>query len=199
MYIFIDESGTGSKIGHSTIAVVYLEISNRSAFEEKYSRILTNLNLKNFHWAEHGWKVRQKFINEILDLDFICKVAFFVNPININDMYDLVFQQLIVEQNIKNIYIDGKKQKSYERRLKMILRRKKIKLSKLKSIRKEDLYGGLQLADSIAGLARYSEDNSGALDAQKLMKKLRRNNKFFIEYRFQNIKNPASKRGQLSK
>lgn len=199
MYIFIDESGTGSKIGHATISVVYLEILNRYKFEKQYKKILVDLKLESFHWAEHGWKVRQKFIFKILDLDFTCKVAFFENPININDMYDMVFQQLIVEKDIKNIYIDGKKQKSYERRLKMILRIKGIKLSKLKSVRKEDSFGGLQLADSIAGLTRYFEDNPNAVDANKLIKKLKRNNKFFIEYRFQGIKNPAIKRGQLSK
>ena len=199
MYIFIDESGTGSKIGHATIAVVYLEVTNKNKFESLYKKILNELNLSSFHWAEHGWKVRQKYINKILDLDFIYKVALFENPININDMYDLVFQQLITEQNIKNIYIDGKKKKGYERKLKMILRDKDIKISKLKSVRKEDSYGGLQLADSIAVLTRYDIDNPMSRDASKLRKRLKRRNKLFIEYKFQNIKNPALKRGQLSK
>lgn len=199
MYIFIDESGTGSKVGHATISVVYLEVFNRNKFEYQYQKILTNLKLESFHWAEHGWKVRKKFVDKILDLDFICKVAFFENPININNMYDLVFQQLIVEKNIKNIYIDGKKQRSYERKLKMILRSKGVKLSKLKSVRKESAFGGLQLADSIAGLTRYFEDNPNAVDANRLIKKLKRKGKFFIEYRFRGIKNPALKRGQLSK
>jgi len=114
-------------------------------------------------------------------------------------MYDLVFQQLITEKNIKNIYVDGKKSKSYERKLKMILRDKDIKISKLKTVRKEDLYGGLQLADSIAGLTRYYIDNPSSLDAPILIKRLKKRNKLFIEYKFQNIKNPALKRGQLSK
>ena len=199
MYIFIDESGTGSKIGHATIAVVYLEIINQAKFDKSYNKILNELRLDNFHWAEHGWKVRQRFINKILSLDFIYKVALFENPININDMYDLVFQQLITEKNIKNIYIDGKKNKTYERRLKTTLRDKAIKISKLKSIRKEDSYGGLQLADSIAGLTRYHVDNLDSPDASILIKRLKKRNKLFIEYKFQNIKNPALKRGQLSK
>ncbi len=157
------------------------------------------LKLDSFHWAEHGWKVRQKFVNKILDLDFIYKIALFENPININDMYDSVFQQLISERNIKNIYIDGKKQKWYERKLKMVLRDKDIKISKLKSVRKEDSYGGLQIADSIAGLTRYYVDNLSSYDASILIKRLRKRKKLFIEYKFQNIKNPAVKRGQLSK
>ncbi len=199
MHIFIDESGTGSKIGHATIAVVYLEVSNQEKFDTGYKKILNDLKLNSFHWAEHGWKVRQKYINKILDLDFIYKVALFENPININNMYDLVFQQLITEHNIKIIYIDGKKSKSYERKLKMILRDKDIKISKLKSVRKEDSYGGIQLADSIAGLTRYSVDNLNSTDASILIKRLKKRNKLFIEYKFQNIKNPAIKRGQLSK
>lgn len=199
MYIFIDESGTGSKVGHATIAVVYLEVTNQGKFDNGYKKILKELKLNNFHWSEHGWKVRQKFINKILDLDFIYKVALFENPININDMYDLVFQQLITERNIKNIYIDGKKKKWYERKLKTILRDKNIKISKLKSVRKEDSYGGLQLADSIAGLTRYYIDNLNSPDASILIKRLKKRNKLFIEYKFQNIKNPALKRGQLSK
>lgn len=199
MYIFIDESGTGSKVGHATIAVVYLEVTNQNKFDNGYTKILKELRLNSFHWAEHGWKVRQKYINKILNLDFIYKVALFENPININDMYDLVFQQLITEPNIKNIYIDGKKKKWYERKLKMILRDKDIKISKLKSVRKEDSYGGLQLADSIAGLTRYHIDNLNSPDASILIKRLKKRNKLFIEYKFQNIKNPALKRGQLSK
>lgn len=199
MYIFIDESGTGSKVGHATIAIVYLEVKNQSKFESGYKKVLKELRLDSFHWAEHGWKVRQKFVNKILDLDFIYKVALFENPININDMYDSVFQQLITERNIKNIYIDGKKQKWYERKLKMVLRDKDIKISKLKSVRKEDSYGGLQIADSIAGLTRYNVDNLSSQDASILIKRLKKRNKLFIEYKFQNIKNPAVKRGQLSK
>ncbi len=199
MNIFIDESGTGSKIGHATIAIVYLEVKNQNSFETGYKKILNELKLDSFHWAEHGWKVRQKFINKILDLDFIYKVALFENPININDMYDSVFQQLITERNIKNIYIDGKKQKWYERKLKMVLRDKDIKISKLKSVRKEESYGGLQIADSIAGLTRYNVDNLNSQDSSILIKRLKKRNKLFIEYKFQNIKNPAIKRGQLSK
>lgn len=199
MNIFIDESGTGSKIGHATIAIVYLEVKNQNKFETGYKKVLKELKLDSFHWAEHGWKVRQKFVNKILDLDFIYKIALFENPININDMYDSVFQQLISERNIKNIYIDGKKQKWYERKLKMVLRDKDIKISKLKSVRKEDSYGGLQIADSIAGLTRYYVDNLSSYDASILIKRLRKRKKLFIEYKFQNIKNPAVKRGQLSK
>jgi len=199
MHIFIDESGTGSKVGHATVAVVYLQVSNQSKFDSSYKKILKELKLESFHWAEHGWKVRQKFINKILDLDFVYKVALFKNPVNINDMYDSVFQQLITERNIKNIYIDGKKQKWYERKLKMILRGKDIKISKLKSVRKENLHGGIQLADSIAGLTRYNIDNLNSSDASRLIRRLKKRSKLFIEYKFQNIKNPALKRGQLSK
>lgn len=199
MHIFIDESGTGSNKGHSTVAVVYLEIENQDQFEKEYQRLLKDLRLSSFHWAEHGWKVRQNFINKILDLEFTYKIALFENPTNINLMYETVFQHLITEGSIKKIYIDGKKQKWYERKLKKILRDKEVKISKLKSVRKESTESGLQLADALAGLSRYSLDNPYENDALALIKKLRKCKKVFGEYKFYDIKNPAIKRGQLSK
>lgn len=199
MHIFIDESGTSSIKGYSTIAVVYLEVGNQTKFENACKKILREMHLDSFHWAEHGWKVRQSFIRKILDLDFFYKVALFENPTNINLMYDLVFQQLITEENIKNIYIDGKKQKWYERKLKKILRDKGIKVSKLKSVRRETTQSGLQVADALAGLTRYNLDSPDKLDASRLIKKLKREKKLFIEYKFYDIKNPAIKRGQPSK
>jgi hypothetical protein len=58
----------------------------------------------------------------------------------------------------------------------MVLRDKDIKISKLKSVRKEESYGGLQIADSIAGLTRYNVDNLNSQDSSILIKRLKKRN-----------------------
>ena len=74
---------------------------------------------------------------------------------------------MIIEKNIKNIYIDEKKSKRYERKIKKIsqnnkkikkLRKiKKISVKKLKTV-KINQYAGIRLADMIAGLSRLYFD-----------------------------------------
>jgi len=184
MVIFIDESGIHSTLGHSTTVIVYVEIEKLNRFNKDFTNILRKLNLMTFHWAEHGWKVRSSFLKKILKLDFIFKIAIFKNPVDVNKMYDIVFQQLITESNIRNIYIDGKKPKWYERKLKKILRDKGISVAKLKTVRKEISQSGLQLADGLAGLGRCVVDNPNAKEAWGLFNQLKKEKKLFIQYLF---------------
>ncbi len=177
MIVFIDESGIHKQTGHSTTAVVYVEIRNLEKVEKQILKILKSLNIDSFHWAEHGWKVREKFFKQAINLNFIFKVAIFENPVSSSKMMELVFQHLITEKEIKRLFIDGKKPKWYERKLKKILRDKGISLRKLKTIRKEASHPGIQLADALAGLARYHTDNPSRKDAKYWFRKLKRENK----------------------
>ncbi len=64
---------------------------------------------------------------------------------------------MIVERNIKQIIIDGKKLKRYERIIKKILRDKGVPVKKLKTGR-DTQHAGIRVADMVAGLARvYAE------------------------------------------
>lgn len=184
MVIFIDESGTHKQEGHSTVAVVYLEISNKEEFETKMAEILEKLKLLEFHWADQGWEVRKKYFKLVESLKFSFKAAIFENPVHPDRMMVKVFQQMITEDNIKWIFIDGKKPKWYEKGLKRVLRDKGLSVGKLRTIRKETSYLGIQLADALAGLVRYNADSPKAEDAAKILKKLKGKLIYQAEFNF---------------
>lgn len=184
MNIFIDESGIHKQVGYSTTAVVYIEVVSLEEFEKQVKDILQDLRIAVFHWSDERWLIRNKFFKQAVKLNFKVKVAIFKNPVHSDEMIELVFQHLIVEKDISSIFIDGKKPKWYERKLKKILRDKGISLKKLKSIRNEIAYPGIQLADALAGLIRYHFDNPQADDAKKWFNKLRKEQKLFAQLIF---------------
>src|SRR2546426_650240 len=136
MVVFIDESGIHKHTGHSTTAVVYVEVENFEEFEGDLVTIEKELRISSFHWADERWFMRNKFFSRIMTLDFIVKIAVFENPVKPENMIQLVFQYLITEPEIRNIIIDGKKPKWYEQRLKKVLRDKGISVKKLKTVRR---------------------------------------------------------------
>lgn len=63
-----------------------------------------------------------------------------------------------MEKNFKAIYVDGKKPRWVELRLKKVLRDKGISVKKLKTLRDESS-PGIRLADALAGVTRAYYDN----------------------------------------
>lgn len=183
MLIYIDESGTHKQTGHAITTVVYITITNSENIEQELRKILDDLGLEEFHWADHGWKVRQKFMKQAIKLDFTFKVAIFENPHPGDKMLDIVFNHLITEEDIRTIYIDGEKPKWYERRLKKVLRDRGISIKKLRSVRSKSSLG-IQLADALAGLVRYNVDNPEKEDAARLVRKLDRDHKIAAQIKF---------------
>ncbi len=176
MVIFIDESGTHKQDGFASMAVVYIEVVEPEQFQEDLKKIIKKLNLEYFHWADAGWEVRSKFIREICSLDFKFKVAVFKNPAHPEKMIEAVFSQLITEKNISKILIDGKKPKWYEHRMKKVLRDRGVAVKKLKTVRSVSDFG-IQVADALAGLVRYSYDNPKGIVATDLLNKLKKKDK----------------------
>lgn len=154
MFVFIDESGINKTFDHSTFALAYIEADNYNFIEEQVKRIERELKIDCFHWSESVWRVKQLFLDEILKLDFKVKLAVVKNPINPTTELERVLPHLIIEKNISHIYIDGKKPKRYERKIKHILRAKGLSVKKLKTV-KDQQYAGIRLADAAAGLARW--------------------------------------------
>lgn len=182
MIVFIDESGIHSQDGHSTTAVVYVEVPNVEKFEKGIFKIEKDLKITSFHWADERWLMREKFISRVSTLDFKVKVALFKNPVDPEKMIEAVFKQLLSESNIRKVLIDGKKPKWYEQMLKKVLRDRGIGTKKLKTVRKEDSEPGIQLADALAGLVRYSYDKPREENAQKLMTKLKKKDRILGIY-----------------
>jgi hypothetical protein len=77
----------------------------------------------------------------------------------------------IVEKNIRTIYIDGKKPKWFENRIKKILRDKGLSVKKLQTV-KSSQYAGTRLADMVAGLARTYYDKKNLDKIKKYYKRL---------------------------
>jgi len=150
MLVFIDESGIHKEIEHSTFVLVYVETENYEEIEKQIREIEKWLKIDYFHWAKTVWKVKEKFLDEVLKLDFRAKIAVVKNPAQ---ELERVLTHMIVERNIRNIYIDGKKPKWYERKIKKILRDKGISVKKLRTV-KSSQFAGIRLADTVAGLSR---------------------------------------------
>lgn len=194
MVIFIDESGTHKKTGHATTAIVYVKIVNLEKIESEVSKVEKKLGISSFHWGEERWQVRNKFLTEIIKLNFTLKVAIFENLVHPEKMFEYVFRHLITEKDIKRIYIDGKKPRWYELRLKKILRDRAISVKTLKTVRSESSLG-IQLADCLAGLVRRHYDNPEEQDPKRWYNKLKKDKKLIMEMTF----NTEASKNLLSK
>lgn len=185
MVIFIDESGTHKQSGYAANTIVYVTIEDIEDVENRLRLVVSKLNLNSFHWAEHGWKVREKFLEKVIKLNFRFKVGIFKNPVKTSEMTEIVFQHLITEKGIELVWIDGKQPKWYERRLKKVLRDKGISVRKLRTVRNEASQPGIQLADALAGLSRYYFENPNAKDAKRWYERLKKEDKIFAEIKFE--------------
>jgi hypothetical protein len=175
MYIFLDESGTHRQEGISTIALVYLAIENINTFQNAIISIEKEIGKNTFHWSHSLWSDKAKFITAISKQQFIIKVAIIKNPFYANSAYRFALGELVVEKKVTAIIVDGKKEKSYDRKLKKVFRDKGVSVNKLRTANDES-YPALRAADAIAGLIRYRHENPNDAQAntlyQKIMKKI---------------------------
>ena len=171
MLIFIDESGIHKKVEHSTFVLAYIETENYHFLESKIKEIEGKLKIDYFHWAETVWRIKEKFMDEVLKLDFKAKIAVIKNPVNPGRELERILTHMVIEKNIKNIYIDGKKPKWYERKIKKTLRDKGISTKKLKTVRSYQ-NAGVRVADMVAGLSRSYFDKKNLDRISKYYRRL---------------------------
>lgn len=157
MYIFIDESGVHKEKERSSIALVYLSVENLDSFQRAVLEAERDIKIRNFHWSHSAWNVRKRFVEKICGQDFAVKVALIRNPFFARRGYEYALQHLVVEHNIRGVIIDGKKGKSYERKLKKVLRDKGISVKKLRTAT-DQAYPALRVADACAGIVRYRDE-----------------------------------------
>ena len=184
MLVFIDESGVHKKVDHSTFVLAYVESKNYDLLDKQICRLEKELNIDYFHWSETVWKVKEKFLDQVLKLDFKAKIFVVKNPVYPSKEIENAMIQMIVEKNIQAIYIDGKKPKWYERNIKKVLRSKGMTVKKLKTV-KASQYSGIRLADMIAGLTRSYFDKKNMYRIEKFYKRLNKKSIFL------KTKNPA--------
>lgn len=171
MYVFIDESGIHKDIDNSVYVLVYIEIDDYESLNEQILKIENDLKIKEFHWAETVWEIKQQFINKILKLDFKIKVAVLKNPVKPHLEIERILSHMLIEKNINGVYIDGKKPKWYERKIKNILRSKSFSVHKLKTV-KSSQYPCIRIADMSAGLIRSFYDSKNLNKIEKYYKRL---------------------------
>lgn len=180
MVIFIDESGIHKQTDHSTFVLVYVESSNYQKLELDILALEKKLGIPEFHWAHTIWKVKKEFMEEALRFDFQAKIAVVDNPVDPAQELERVLLHMIIERDIQYIFIDGKKPKWYERRIKKILRDKGLSVRKLKTVNSSQ-YPGIRLADLVAGLARSYFDEKNKLRIESYYKRLRKKTVVLIE------------------
>jgi len=171
MFIFIDESGIHKKIDHTTFVLVYIKAIEHGLINKQIVEIEKRFKINNFHWSETAWKIKSKFIEEVLKLDFKVKIAVIKNPLNPKTELEKIFSHMIIERSIKHIYIDGKKPKWYERIFKKILKGKDIPVKKIKTV-KDNQYPCIRLADMVAGLSRSYFDKKNIKRISKYYNRL---------------------------
>src|SRR3989338_7969363 len=167
MYIFIDESGVHQQDKKSVIALVYVAVQDLVTLGNAVLKIEKELGINNFHWSHSAWPVRNKFVEKIVSQNFSAKVALIKNPFNLDQAYEYALKHLVIEKDLQAIVIDGKKSRSYERKLKKVLRDKGISIKKLRTGNDES-YPALRIADAIAGIVRYRNENPEKKEVQHL-------------------------------
>ncbi len=180
MVIFIDESGIHKQTDHSTFVLVYIEPKNYEELESNIVALEKKLGIAEFHWAHTVWKVKKEFMEEALRFEFIAKIAVVDNPVDPAQELERALLHMIVERDIRNIYIDGKKPKWYERKIKKILRDKGLPVRNLKTVNSSQ-YPGIRLADLVAGLTRAYFDDKNRQRIESYYKRLRKKTVVLIE------------------
>ena len=171
MLIFIDESGIHKNVDNSTFVLVYIEIENYEIIEKEIEKVEKELNLDHFHWSKTVWKVKEEFMDRVLKLDFRVKIAIIKNPIKPYKELERILSHMVIEKNIKNIYLDSKRSKSYERKIKKVLRDKGVSIRKFKTVNDKQ-FAGIRLADMVAGLSRSYFDKKNLDKILKYYKRL---------------------------
>lgn len=155
--IFLDESGIHKDRDHSVFVLVYVEVKDVEALNQKVIAIEQSLNISKFHWSEVSWPVKKSFIKQVLLLDFTVKLSVLNNPIHPEKDLERILIHMLVERDIFTLVIDGAKPKRYESRLKKILRDKGVSVRKIKMV-DDEKSPGLRVADMVAGFVRAYYD-----------------------------------------
>lgn len=157
---YIDESGISSKIGHSVYVFLYIEFDNYKYISDRVIEIERQLKISHTHWTEMPWKLRLRFAEKIKDLDFEVSAAVYENPILPDAALKYALLEFVRDNDIKNIFIDGKKNKGYEKELRGLFRNKG--LSVYIRIIDDKNEPPIRLADFMAGLIRsYISTSNG--------------------------------------
>ena len=116
---YIDESNILSKTGHSVYTCVFIEYFNKENITQKIINIEEKLKISYTYWVDMPWKLRIKFAQKVKNIDFICRLIVYKNPIiQKNTLEDFLSKIINTKDNVLKITIDGNKGEKYENKLK---------------------------------------------------------------------------------
>ncbi len=186
-YIFIDESGVNKDIKYSCFAFVFINEDNYVFIEKIIIDLEKILKIKSFHWSEDNWNVKKRVLQEIADQKVNFKIKILINPINQEKELESSLIDFIENDKNNYVFIDGKKSKKYDRKIKKYFRDRNVSISKIRTI-KDNNSIGIKIADYIAGFFRYYFDNENKLDNDLniILKKI-------LKYKVIELKKPPSK------
>jgi hypothetical protein len=156
--VFIDESGIFRKFGHSIYCLTICDSKLSLNVDNFILDIEKELKISPFHWRDHNWKIKTKFLKELLKIEDWKCILIVIDNKRYSDqiLYELLSSSL-KGFTIKRMYIDGKKHKRYIDNVKKTLKKVGVNISELKMVRHQ-AKGGLRISDAVAGLARLHYD-----------------------------------------
>ena len=178
-YVFVDESGTHRQVRYSSFALVYVSVKDATAFEEKILALEKRIGIFRFHWANTDWEKRKLFFTGLLDLEWEARVGIVENPVLPDAEMERMMYELLSETKLHTLFIDGKKTKRYERKMKKVLRDKGISSRKLKTV-DDSRYAGIRVADALAGLFRAYFDGKEHRMVREWCEKLKKKHKVLV-------------------
>jgi hypothetical protein len=173
MYIFVDESGTNKSTGVSVFAAVLVDPDKLQELDQLVAAAEEAAKVRSFHWSKAPWPVREAFIKAVARGDFSVRHQLSKNPLT--DFGAALESTLITASEgmeVQKVVLDGRKDKSYERRLKKALRDKGMSSKKLRTA-DDEAFPMLRVADAVAGLLRANANNPSD-KTQALMKSMRK-------------------------
>lgn len=154
MYIFVDESGTNKSTGVCVFTAVLVDTDALAELDQIVTNAEQAAGVRNFHWKAAPWPVRVAFIRGVSRGGFRVRHQLFKNPLlNFGEALESLLITASADISVERIILDGRKDKSYERRLKKILRDKGLSSKKLRTAN-DEAYPALRIADAVAGLLR---------------------------------------------
>jgi len=154
MYVFVDESGTNKNSGVCVFAAVFVKSTDLETMNNLITLAEQTAGVRSFHWKDAPWPVRASFIRAISKGTFTIRYQLNKNPLrNFSEALESLLITASADIDVERIILDGRKDKSYERRLKKILRDKGLSSKRLRTGNDES-YPMLRVADAAAGLLR---------------------------------------------
>jgi len=111
------------------------------------------------------WKIKFEFLKLISESDLNFKIKILINPIDQEKELTECFLDFMKDNKNDYTFIDGKKSKRYENKIKKYLKDSNLSIKNIKTI-KSNNSSGIKMADYIAGFFRYYFDNNGKIDKE---------------------------------